>query len=205
MINCAQRSRSVDTRRQVRPPPRPPTSSSTSSAASRTTEEHRILTEKLITTRTRSVPRLNLNTTNQTMNSLRKINMTSSAPIAMLYKVPTPAVYSCTSSSSSLSTETTLRVSSPEPDEQTKTPLKPLYITEIIVPAKAPARPPEQIKTTVVTITDKSEVERRNRDIQRLEIERKSLLTEKELLLREVQHYKQQISRNSNVFCLIFV
>lgn len=203
MINCAQRSRSVDCRRQLRPPPRPPTSSSTSSAASRTTEEHRIHTEKLITTRTRSVPRLTLNT-NQTMNSLRKINMTSSAPIAVLHKIPTPSAYSRSSSSSSLSTETTLRVSSPEPDEQPKTPLKPLYITEIIVPAKAPVRPPEPIKTTVVTITDKSEVERRNRDIQRLEIERQSLLTEKELLLKEIERYKQQTSRIS-IFIFIFI
>ncbi len=196
--NCGhtqqQRSRSVDCRRQPRPPPRPPTSSSTLSA-SRTTEEHRLLeqrmqTEKTITTRTHSAPRLNL-TTGESMQSLRKIDLSKSGPITMLYKIPPPP-HSRSSSSSSLSTETTLRVSSPEPDDRPNEPLKPLYITEIIVPPKPVVRIHEPIKTTVVTITDKSEIERRNRDIERLEFERKTLLSEKEILLKEIERYKQQ-------------
>ncbi|CAF2768137.1 unnamed protein product [Rotaria sp. Silwood2] len=190
-----QRSRSVDSRRHLRPPPRPPTSSSSISSASRTAEErrlyeHRMEMEKTITTRTHSAPRLNI-MQDETMNSLRKIDMTSSGPITMLYKIPPPP-FSRSSSSSSLSTETTLRVSSPEPDDRPKEPLKPLYITEIIVPAKPVIRVPEPIKTTVITITDKTEIERRNREIERLELERKTLLDEKQLLLKEIDRYKHQ-------------
>ncbi|UJR14743.1 hypothetical protein I4U23_001734 [Adineta vaga] len=189
-----QRSRSMEYRRHFRPPPRPPTSSSTLST-SRTTEEHRSFEqrtqmERTITTRTRSAPRLNI-MTGETMNSLRKIDMSKSGPITVLYKVPPPP-FSRSSSSSSLSTETTLRVSSPEPDHPPNQPLKPLYITEIIVPPKPVVRVQEAIKTTVVTITDKSEVERRNREIERLDLERKTLLTEKEILLKEIERYKHQ-------------
>ncbi len=187
----------MDSRRHLRPPPRPPTSSSTSSA-SRTAEEHRLFEsrmqmEKTIKTRTHSAPRLNL-TTGETMNSLRKIDMTTTGPITMLYKIPPPP-YSRSSSSSSLSTETTLRVSSPEPDDRPNEPLKPLYITEILVPPKPIIRIHEPIKTTVITITDKTEIERRNRDIERLEFERKSLLSEKEILLKEIDRYKHQSSK----------
>ncbi|CAF1136886.1 unnamed protein product [Rotaria sp. Silwood1] len=193
-----QRSRSVDSRRHLRPPPRPPTSSS--SISSRTAEErrlyeHRMEMEKTITTRTHSAPRLNL-FKDETINTLRKIDMTSSGPITMLYKIPPPPL-SRSSSSSSLSTETTLRVSSPEPDDHPKEPLKPLYITEIIVPPKPTIRIPEPIKTTVITITDKTEVERRNREIERLELERKTLLNEKELLLKEIDRYKNQTIRKT--------
>ncbi len=180
----------MDSRRQLRPPPRPPKSS-----ASRTTEEHRlserrIQTEKTVTTRTHSAPRLTL-TAGESINSVRKIDLSKSGPITTLYKIPPPP-QSRSSSSSSLSTETTLRVSSPEPDDRPHEQLKPLYITEIIVPPKPIVRVHEPIKTTVVTITDNSEIERRNRDIERLEIERKTLLTEKEILLKEIERYKQQ-------------
>jgi hypothetical protein len=127
------------------------------------------------------------------MSSLRRIDTRTGAPIAMLYQIPPPA-FSRSSSSSSLSTETTLRVSSPEPDDRRQEPLKPLYITEIIVPAKPIVRLQEPIKTTVVTITDRTEVERRNREIERLEIERRTLLTEKELLIKEIDRYRHQSS-----------
>ncbi|CAF0777396.1 unnamed protein product [Adineta steineri] len=188
------RSRSMESRRHLRAPPRPPTSSSIVTT-SRTAEErriceHRMQMEKTITTRTRSAPRLNL-MTGESMSSLRKLDMTKSGPITMLYKIPPPP-FSRSSSSSSLSTETTLRVSSPEPDEQPNPPLKPLYITEIIVPPKPIVRMQEAIKTTVVTITDKSEIERRNREIERLDFERKTLLTEKEILLKEIERYRHQ-------------
>jgi hypothetical protein len=158
-------------------------------------------TEKTITTRTRSAPRLNL-TTGETMNSLHKIDMTSSGPITMLYKIPPPP-HSRSSSSSSLSTETTLRVSSPEPGDRPSESLKPLYITEIIVPPKPIIRVHEPIKTTVITITDKTEVERRNRDIERLELERKTLLSEKEILLKEIDRYKHQSSKKIISFNLL--
>ncbi|CAF1614470.1 unnamed protein product, partial [Adineta ricciae] len=189
-----QRSRSMECRRHFRPPPRPPTSSS-SVLASRTAEEHRTFEqrtqmERTITTRTRSAPRLNV-MTGDTISTLRKIDLSKSGPITTLYKVPPPP-YSRSSSSSSLSTETTLRVSSPEPDRQPNQPLKPLYITEIIVPPKPVVRVQEAIRTTVVTITDKSEIERRNREIERLDLERKTLLNEKEVLLREIDRYKHQ-------------
>ncbi len=196
-MNCGhteqQRSHSVDSRRHLRPPPLPPRLS-----ASRTTEEHRLSehrmqTEKTITTRTRSAPRLNL-TTGETMNSLRKIDMMSNGPITMLYKIPPPP-HSRSSSSSSLSTETTLRVSSPEPGDRPSESLKPLYITEIILPPKPIMRVHEPIKTTVITITDKTEIERRNRDIERLELERQTLLSEKEILLKEIDRYKHQSSK----------
>ncbi|CAF2854707.1 unnamed protein product [Rotaria sp. Silwood2] len=194
-----QRSRSVDSRRHLRPPPRPPTSSSTALAtgintsSSRTTDEHRLYErrmqmEKTITTRTRSAPRLNL-ITNDTMSTLRKINTTGGGPITMLYKIPPPP-FSRSSSSSSLTTETTLRVSSPEPDE--REPLKPLYITEITVPPKPIVHVHEPRKTTVVTITDKTEIERRNREIERLEQERRTLLSEKEILLKEIDRYRHR-------------
>jgi hypothetical protein len=150
-------------------------------------------TEKTITTRTRSAPRLNL-TTGETMNSLRKIDMMSNGPITMLYKIPPPP-HSRSSSSSSLSTETTLRVSSPEPGDRPSESLKPLYITEIILPPKPIMRVHEPIKTTVITITDKTEIERRNRDIERLELERQTLLSEKEILLKEIDRYKHQSSK----------
>jgi hypothetical protein len=181
----------MDSRRHLRPPPRPPTSSSTSSA-SRTAEEHRIFERRMQMekTRTHSAPRLSL-MTGETMSTLRKIDMSKTGPITMLYKIPPPP-YSRSSSSSSLSTETTLRVSSPEPEDRPNEPLKPLYITEILVPAKPIIRVHEPIKTTVVTITDKTEIERRNRDIERLEFERKTLLTEKEILLKEINRYKHQ-------------
>jgi hypothetical protein len=200
-INCGhlqqQRSRSVDSRRHLRPPPRPPTSSSTS-LASRTAEEHRVLErriqmEKTVKTRTHSAPRLDI-ITGDTMTSLRKIDMTKSGPITMLYKIPPPP-YTRSSSSSSITTETTLRVSSPEPDDRPTESLKPLYITEIIVPPKPTVYVCEPIKTTVVTITDKTELERRNRDIERLELERKTLLSEKEILLKEIDRYKRQSSK----------
>ncbi|CAF1281668.1 unnamed protein product [Rotaria sordida] len=194
-----QRSRSVDSRRHLRPPPRPPTSSSTALAtglhtsASRTTDEHRLYErhmqmEKSTTTRTRSAPRLNL-IASDTMSTLRKINTTGGGPITMLYKIPPPP-FSRSSSSSSLTTETTLRVSSPEPDE--REPLKPLYITEITVPPKPIVHVHEPRKTTVVTITDKTEIERRNREIERLEQERRTLLSEKEILLKEIDRYKHR-------------
>ena len=189
----------MDVRRHLRPPPRPPTASSSSSFSSRTAEErrlyeHRMQIEKTITTtRRHSAPRLHL-MTDETLSSLRKIDTTKGGPIAMLYKIPPPPL-SHSSSSSSLSTETTLRVSSPEPDDHRNEPLKPLYITEIIVPAKPIIRVHEPIKTSVVTITDKTEVERRNREIERLEIERKTLLTEKQLLLKEIDRYKNQSSK----------
>ncbi|CAF1279168.1 unnamed protein product [Rotaria sp. Silwood1] len=196
-----QRSRSVDSRRHLRPPPRPPTSSSTALAqgintttsSSHTTDEHRLYErrmqmEKSITTRTRSAPRLNI-ITNDTMSTLRKINTTGGGPITMLYKIPPPP-FSRSSSSSSLTTETTLRVSSPEPDEHE--PLKPLYITEITVPPKPIVHVHEPRKTTVVTITDKTEIERRNREIERLEQERRTLLSEKEILLKEIDRYKHR-------------
>ena len=197
-----QRSQSVDSRRHYhhhhchRPPPRPPTSSSMSSA-SRSAEEHRLLerrmqVEKTITTRTHSAPRLDL-ISGEEMNSLRKLDLTKSGPITTLYKIPPPP-RSQSSSSSSLSTETTLRVSSPELDEHPKEPLKPLYITEIIVPPKPPLPIREPIKATVITITDKTEIERRNREIERLEVERQTLHREKEVLLREIERYKQQSS-----------
>jgi hypothetical protein len=149
--------------------------------------------EKTITTRTRSAPRLNL-LTGETMSSLRKIDTTGGGPITMLYKIPPPP-FSRSSSSSSLSTETTLRVSSPEPDDRRNEPLKPLYITEITVPPKPIVRVHESTKTTVVTITDKTEIERRNREIDRLEQERRTLLTEKELLLKEIDRYKHRPSK----------
>ena len=203
-----QRSRSVDSRRHLRPPPRPPTSSSTAgmtnhnqhhSSSSHTAEEHRLYEhrmqmEKTITTRTHSAPRLNLNT-GEAISSLRRINTTGGGPIAMLYKIPPPP-FSRSSSSSSLSTETTLRVSSPEPDDRLHEPLKPLYITEITVPSKPVPRAPRPAKTTVVTITDKTEIERRNREIERLEHERRTLLTEKELLLQEIDRYKHRPSKS---------
>jgi hypothetical protein len=150
--------------------------------------------EKIITTRRHSAPRLHL-MTDEMNRSLRRLDTTRGGPITMLYKIPPPP-FSRSSSSSSLSTETTLRVSSPEPDDHRNEPLKPLYITEIIVPAKPIVRVHEAIKTTVVTITDKTEVERRNREIERLEIERKTLLTEKELLLKEIDRYKNQPSKH---------
>ncbi len=198
-----QRSRSVDSRRHLRPPPRPPTSSSTAttagihSSSARTAEEHRLYEhrmqmEKTITTRTHSAPRLNL-ITNDTMSSLRKIDTTGGGPITMLYKIPPPP-FSRSSSTSSLSTEITLRVSSPEPDD--REPLKPLYITEITVPPKPIVHVREPIKTTVVTITDKTEIERRNREIERLEHERRTLLTEKEILLKEIDRYKHRPGKN---------
>lgn len=195
-----QRSRSVDSRRHLRPPPRPPTSSSTAtntagahSSSSRTAEEHRLYerrmqTEKTITTRTHSAPRLNL-VTSDTTSSLRKLDTTGGGPITMLYKIPPPP-FSRSSSSSSLSTETTLRVSSPEPDD--REPLKPLYITEITVPSKPRAPVREPTKTKVVTVTDKTEIERRNREIERLEYERRTLLSEKEVLLKEIDRYKHR-------------
>ena len=184
------RSRSMDSRRRYRPPPRPPTSSS-SSSASRTAEErrlseHRMQTEHIITTRIHSAPRLNLNE-GETMNSLRQLDTTNNGPVAMLYRIPPPP-FSRSSSSSSLSTETTLRVSSPEPDDRQKEPLKPLYITEIIVPPKTVAQVPEPRQTTVVTIMD-------NGEIERLELERKTLLNEKALLLKEIDRYKQQTGK----------
>ena len=194
-----QRSRSMDSRRHLRPPPRPPTSSSSvgtfRTAEERRLYEHRMETEKTITTRTRSAPRLNLST-GETMNTLRKIDLSKSGPITMLYKIPPPP-FSRSSSSSSLSTETTLRVSSPEPDTPPNHPLKPLYITEIIVPPKPVMRVQEATRTTVVTITDKTEIERRNREIERLDMERKTLLTEKEVLLREIDRYKHQPSNGT--------
>ncbi|CAF5148801.1 unnamed protein product, partial [Rotaria magnacalcarata] len=96
-----QRSRSVDSRRHLRPPPRPPTSSSTvlptgihTSSSTHTAEEQRLYErrtqlEKTITTRTRSAPRLNVISTD-TMSSLRKINTAGGGPITMLYKIPPP-------------------------------------------------------------------------------------------------------------------
>ncbi|CAF4266134.1 unnamed protein product, partial [Rotaria magnacalcarata] len=95
----------------------------------------------------RSAPRLNVISTD-TMSSLRKINTAGGGPITMLYKIPPPP-FSRSSSTSSLSTETTLRVSSPEPEEHE--PLKPLYITEITVPPKPIVHVHEARKTTVVT------------------------------------------------------
>ncbi|CAF0876906.1 unnamed protein product [Rotaria sordida] len=184
-----QRSRSVDSRRHLRPP-LPSRLSTSRTAEERRLSEHRMQMEKTITTRTHSAPRLNIIKDN-TMNLLRKIDMTSSGPITMLYKIPPPP-FSRSSSSSSLSTETTLRVSSPEPDDHPKESLKPLYITEIIVPPKQIPPIKEPIKTTVITITDKTEIERRNREIERLELERKTLLNEKELLLKEIDRYKHQ-------------
>ncbi|CAF0880180.1 unnamed protein product [Adineta ricciae] len=193
-----QRSRSVDSRRHLRPPPRPPTSSSTAATAmgmhsstARTAEEHRLYehrlqTEKTITTRTHSAPRLNLNTSDM-ISSFRKLDTSSGGPITMLYKIPPPP-FSRSSSSSSISTEPTLRVSSPEPDE--REPLKPLFITEVNVPPKPAVHICKPTKTTVVTITDKTEIERRNREIERLEIERQTLLNEKEILLKEIERYK---------------
>ena len=148
--------------------------------------------EKTITTRTHSAPRLNLAATDA-MSSLRKLDISGGGPITMLYKIPPPP-FSRSSSSSSLSTETTLRVSSPEPDDHHREPLKPLYITEITVPSKPAARAPEPPRTTVVTITDKTEIERRNREIERLEQERRTLLSEKELLLQEIDRYKHRPS-----------
>ena len=172
---------------------------SSSSAASRTAEErrvfqHRMQTEKIKTTRTHSVSRLD-QIKDETMLPLRKIDMTKSGPITTLYKIPPPP-FSRSSSSSSLSTETTLRVSSPEPDDRPREPLKPLYITEIIVPPR-PVKPAvtEPRQTTVVTLTDRTEIERRNREIERLELERRTLLNEKELLLKEIDRYKRQSSK----------
>jgi len=147
--------------------------------------------EKTITTRTHSAPRLNL-ITSDTISSLRKLDTTGGGPITMLYKIPPPP-FSRSSSTSSLSTETTLRVSSPEPDD--REPLKPLYITEITVPPKPIVHVREAPKTTVVTITDKTEIERRNREIERLEQERRTLLSEKELLLKEIDRYKHRPSK----------
>lgn len=191
-----QRSRSVDSRRHLRVPPRPPPPST-----SKTTEEHRLYerrmqTEKTIKTRTHSAPRLNLIATDS-LNTLKKIDTNAGGPITMLYKIPPPP-FSRSSSSSSISTEPTLRVSSPEPDDHE--PLKPLYITEITVPSKPIVQPRQQTKTTVVTITDKTEIERRNRDIERLEQERRTLLTEKELLLKEIDRYKHRPSKYSVFF-----
>ncbi|UJR31990.1 hypothetical protein I4U23_019461 [Adineta vaga] len=198
-----QRSRSVDSRRHLRPPPRPPTSSSTAATATATTGvhsstartaeehhlyEHHLQMEKTITTRTHSAPRLNLNTIDTT-NSFRKLDTTSGGPITMLYKIPPPP-FSRSSSSSSISTEPTLRVSSPEPDE--REPLKPLYITEVDVPPKPVVHVCKPTKTTVVTVTDKTEIERRNREIDRLEKERHILLNEKEVLLKEIDRYKHR-------------
>lgn len=156
--------------------------------------EHRVQREQITTTRTHSAPRLNL-MQGETINSLRKIDMNTTGPVTMLYKIP-PPLLSRSSSSSSLSTETTLRVSSPEPDDRPREPIKPLYITEIIVPPKQIVKVKEPIKTTVITITDKTEIERRNREIERLELERKTLLTEKELLLKEIDRYKNQTGKN---------
>ncbi len=197
----------MDSRRHLRPPPRPPTSSSTAatagiqSSSSRTAEEHRLYErrmqmEKTITTRTHSAPRLNL-MTNDTMSSFRKIDTSGGGPITMLYKIPPPP-FSRSSSSSSITTETTLRVSSPEPDE--REPLKPLYITEITVPPKPVVHICKPTKTTVVTITDKTEIERRNREIERLEQERHTLLTEKEVLLKEIDRYKHRPGKEKNIF-----
>ena len=161
------------------------------SSSSRIAEEHRLYEhrtqmEKTITTRTHSAPRLNFNTTD-TISSFRKLDTTGGGPITTLYKIPPPP-FSRSSSTSSLSTETTLRVSSPEPDD--REPLKPLYITEITVPPKTVVR--ESTKTKVVTITDKTEIERRNREIERLEQERRTLLSEKETLLKEIDRYKHR-------------
>jgi hypothetical protein len=205
-----QRSRSVDSRRHLRPPPRPPTSSSTAatagmhSSAARTAEEHRLYErrmqmEKTITTRTHSAPRLNFNTTD-TISSLRKLDTTGGGPITMLYKIPPPP-FSRSSSTSSLSTETTLRVSSPEPDD--REPLKPLYITEITVPPKPIVHVRESTKTKVVTVTDKTEIERRNREIERLEQERRTLLSEKELLLKEIDRYKHRPGKLSSILFIV--
>jgi len=146
-------------------------------------------TERTIKTRTHSAPRLNLLGLD-TFSTLKKLDTSAGGPITMLYKIPPPP-FSRSSSSSSISTEPTLRVSSPEPDD--RGPLKPLYITEVTVPSKPVVQPPrQQTKTTVVTITDKTEIERRNRDIERLEQERRTLLTEKELLLKEIDRYKHR-------------
>lgn len=197
-----QRSRSVDSRRHLRPPPRPPKSASSNgttsnihSSSSHTAEEHRLYEhrmtrEKTITTRTHSAPRLNQIATGESFAALKKIDTNAGGPITMLYKIPPPP-FSRSSSSSSLSTETTLRVSSPEPDERVPEPLRPLYISEITVPPKPIIRMPET-KTTVVTITDRTELERRNREIERLEVERRTLLAEKELLLKEIERYKNR-------------
>jgi hypothetical protein len=155
--------------------------------------------EKTITTRTHSAPRLNL-ITSDTMSSLRKLDTTGGGPITMLYKIPPPP-FSRSSSSSSLSTETTLRVSSPELDDREQ--LKPLYITEITVPPKPIVHVREATKTTVVTVTDKTEIERRNREIERLEQERRTLLSEKELLLKEIDRYKHRPSKIFQSFFLL--
>ena len=142
------------------------------------------------------MPRFDRTTTEQHREALRKIDMNQGGPLTILYNIPPPEPFSRSSSSSSLSTETTLRVSSPEPEERTKEPLKPLYITEILLPPKAPAEKKEPVvKSTVITITDKSQIERRNREIERLENERRTLLAEKEVLLEEIERYKHKPSK----------
>lgn len=172
-----ERSRSVNARRHHhhRPPPPPPPSFRTTEE--RRLHEHRLESERIISSRTHSAPRLPL-------QPVRKFDTSTGGPITVLHSIPPPA-FSRSSSSSSLSTETTLRVSSPEPEDRPVAPLKPLYITEIMVPARP----------TVVTITDRSEVERRNREIERLENERRTLLTEKDVLLREIDRYKRESLR----------
>lgn len=211
-----QRSRSVDSRRHFRAPPPPPPPpvlapppplpprphlASSRIAEERRLVEHRMHVDTMITTRTHSAPRLNL-VQMETISPLRKLDTSRSGPIAMLYSIPPPP-FSRSSSSSSLSTETTLRVSSPEPDDERNEPLKPLYITEIIVPAKPVAQVHRPIKATVVTITDKTEIERRNREIERLEFERRTLVTEKELLLKEIDRYKHQTRKSSAVVAIV--
>jgi hypothetical protein len=204
-----QRSRSVDTRRQCRPPPPPPPlppRSTSTSATFRTAEErrlyeHRVQTAQMITSRTHSAPRVQ-QSVEETSHPLKKLDTNISGPVTMLCNIPLPPC-SRSSSSSSLSTETTLRVSSPEPDDQPNETFKPLYITEIIVPAKPIVHLHEPIKTTVITITDNAEVECRNRDIERLEYERRTLLTEKQLLLQEIDRYKQQASKIDDHHCFV--
>ncbi|CAF0943841.1 unnamed protein product, partial [Didymodactylos carnosus] len=191
------RSRSVDSRYPRRQhvtrltnPPQHTLSTHNVYDRARTEEEHRLYEhrmqmEKTITTRTLSTP--GLSTYHD--DHIKKFDVinTSAGPITMLYKIPPPP-FSRSSSSSSLSTETTLRVSSPEPEEH-REPLKPLYITEVIVPPKPIRLEPVQ-QTTIITIPDKSEIERRNREIDRLEHERYTLLKEKNLLLKEIERYK---------------
>ncbi|CAF0844927.1 unnamed protein product, partial [Didymodactylos carnosus] len=194
------RSRSVDSRyprrqRVIRQTHSPKHTLSTHNVydRSRTEEEHRLCehrmqTEKTITTRTLSTPGLSTYRDDH-IKKFEVIN-SSGGPITMLYKIPPPP-FSRSSSSSSLSTETTLRVSSPEPDDH-REPLKPLYITEVTVPPKPIRLEPVQQTTTIITISDKSEIERRNREIDRLEQERYTLLKEKDLLLKEIERYKHK-------------
>lgn len=179
------RSRSVENRyrENFRAPPVPPRRPSVS------------IQQQTIKSRTQSTSNLE--------QISRTIENQQTGPFRILYKIPAPSVYSRSSSSSSLSTETTLRISSPEPDEKPSDSVKPLYITEIFLQPKSKIENNEtNCKPTIINLTDRTQIERRNREILRLENERRSLIAEKEILLKEIDRYKNQPSKNNEKMVL---